>query len=124
MSILKVKVETIVGDHRGYCSGSECVDVKTVNKFYLTVREQNENDEKDGENNYNLDEILDFLIENHYLETPEIGGGSGYCSSSLSGLKHDYTRHISLIDVFDRYELSDSINIIEFEKEFEEILLG
>lgn len=94
---IKVVVETIVGDHDGECSGDECVDTVTRDEFYFKIPNSSigEDEFEIAMDNPRFLKILSKLLDDPY---ENMGGGSGYCSRSDSGLKHQYRRSIVSVE--------------------------
>lgn len=110
--ILKVIVRLTVGDHGGYCSGSDCYDTVTLHKLYFLVNDDDQ--EKDGDgagfaDNLDYDQLLEVIRDGDFVTIPEIGGESGYCGASESGLHHDYTMEIDYVEALDWEEVSDAV---------------
>lgn len=107
-SVLRIEIETIVGDHDGYCSGDENDDTIRYDVLFIdTNRIINTNHSIQAimlhyMNDYNRSELLDYIIEQEYFE-PHLfirgGGGSYYCDVSPNGLSHDTRSKIISIKV-------------------------
>lgn len=101
MSIAYIFKSTLtVGDHTGYCSGDECKDEISKNYYAFII---------------NIDDTKMLIDDNLFIEPyfyercsehfntrfstvkGYVGcGGSGYCGSSPSGLKHEYSLKLKL----------------------------
>ena len=111
---LRYKIHITIGDHDGYCSGSECED-KDKEIFEIRTIPLSMNSSKlfDCLIRMLLPQKLNLLLQMYrhvsFDASDLCGGGSNYCGASPSGLQHNYRLNSCILQQvkFTKFTLND-----------------